>query len=99
VLRQLETRLVAETTFLADHTFLYKTYFWQNFAKTSLETLHTKNVANELSFLLVTHVTHFDIRFGHYSILESFFSYEQVMDRLDCRCSVRFLGPKMGETC
>jgi hypothetical protein len=66
---------------------------------TSPETLHTKNVANKLSFPLVTHTTHFDIRFGCYGILMSCFSSGHIMDRLDCSCSVRFLGHKMGETC
>jgi hypothetical protein len=67
-LRQSETRPDAEITFLADHTFLYKTGSWQNFAMTFPETSHTKNVTNELRFPLVTHMTDFDIRFGHYSI-------------------------------
>jgi hypothetical protein len=57
-----------------------------------------KNVTNELSFLLVTHTTHFEIQFGRYGTLESCFCSGQVIDRLDCRCSVRFLGPKMGES-
>jgi hypothetical protein len=65
---------------------------------TSPETSHTKNVINELSFPLVTHMTHFDKRFGHYDILKSCFSSGHIMDRLDCSCSVRFLGHKMGET-
>jgi hypothetical protein len=56
----------------------------------SPEDLHTKNVANELSFLLVTHTIHFDIRFGRYSNLKPCFSSGHVMDRLDCRCLVRF---------
>jgi hypothetical protein len=98
-LRQSETRLVTETIFLADHTFLYKIGFWWNFAVTSPETLYMKNVTNKLSFLLVAHITHFDIRFGRYCILKSYFSSGQVMDRLDCRCSVRFQGHKMGESC
>jgi hypothetical protein len=38
---------------------------------TSPETSYIKNVTNEFSFLLVTHTTYFDIRFGHYSILKS----------------------------
>jgi hypothetical protein len=62
------------------------------------ETSYTKNVTNKLSFLLVTHMTHFDIRFGRYSILKSCFSSGQVMDRLGCMCLVRFLHHKMGET-
>jgi hypothetical protein len=65
---------------------------------TSQETSHTNNVANELSFPLVTHTTHFDIRFGRYDILNSCFSSGHIMDRLDCSCSVKFFGHKMGET-
>jgi hypothetical protein len=66
---------------------------------TSPETLHTKNVSNELSFPLVTHTTHLDIRFGRYDILNFCISFGQAIDRLKCRCSVRFLGRKMGESC
>jgi hypothetical protein len=73
-LRQSKTRLVAESVFLTDHTFLYMSGFWQNFAMISLETLYTKNFTNELSFLLATHTTRFDIRFGRYSILKFCFS-------------------------
>jgi hypothetical protein len=57
---------------------------------TSPETSHMKIVANELSFLLVAHTTCFAIWFGWYGILKSCFSSGQVMDRLDCRCLVRF---------
>jgi hypothetical protein len=66
---------------------------------TSLETSYAKNVANELRFMLVTHTTHFNVRFGRYGILNSCFSSGQVMDRLNCRYSVRFLGHKMNESC
>jgi hypothetical protein len=97
-LRQSETRLVAESAFLADHTFLYKTGFWQNFAMTSPEISYTKNIANELSFLLVTHTNCFAIWFGRYGALKICFSSGQVKDRLDCRRLVRFLGHKMGGT-
>jgi hypothetical protein len=94
-LRQSETQPVAETTFLADHTYMHKTgLFWQNFFMTSPETSHTRNVANELSFPLVTHTTHLGTRFGRYSLLNSCSSSEHIMDRLDCSCSVRFLGQK-----
>jgi hypothetical protein len=41
---------------------------------TSPETSHTKNVTNELSFPVVTHTAHFDIRFDCYGILMSYFS-------------------------
>jgi hypothetical protein len=37
-----------------------------------------KIVANELSFPLVTHTTHFDMRFGCYGILKSCFSSGQI---------------------
>jgi hypothetical protein len=65
---------------------------------TSPETSYTKNVANELSFLLVTHMTRFDIRFGRYGALNIGFSSGQVTDRLDYKRLVRFLGQKMGDT-
>jgi hypothetical protein len=84
---------------MADHTFLYKIGSWQNFAMTSPETLHTKNVSNEISFLLVTHMSDFDILFSCYGILKSCFSFGHVMDILDCSCSVRCLGHKMAATC
>jgi hypothetical protein len=45
---------------------------------TFLETLHMKNVTNELNFPLVTHTTHFDKRFGRYGILKSCFSSGQI---------------------
>jgi hypothetical protein len=44
-LRQSETRLVAKTIFLTDHTYLYKIGFWQNFIMTFPETLHTKKMS------------------------------------------------------
>jgi hypothetical protein len=98
-LRQSEVRPVAETIFLSDHTYLYTTGFWWNFSMTSLETSHTKNVTNEVSFPLVTHTTHFGIRFGRYGILNLCFSSGNEMGRSKRRSSVRFLGHKMGETC
>jgi hypothetical protein len=41
-----------------------------------------KDVANELSFLLVTHMTCFNIRFGRYGFLKSSFSARQILDSL-----------------
>jgi hypothetical protein len=38
---------------------------------TSLKTLHTKSIVNELSFPLVTHMAYFDTRFGHYRFLKT----------------------------
>jgi hypothetical protein len=61
---------------------------------TSPETSHTKKVANELSFPLATHTTRFGIWFSRYGILKSYSSSKHIMDRLDCSCSVRFLGHK-----
>jgi hypothetical protein len=49
---------------------------------TSPETLYTKNVFNELSFLLVTHTTCFDTRFSRYGFLKLGFSAGQNLDRL-----------------
>jgi hypothetical protein len=36
------------------------------------ETLYTKDVANEPSFLLVTHTTSFDIQINRYEFLKKF---------------------------
>jgi hypothetical protein len=49
---------------------------------TSTETLYTKIVSNEHSFLLVTHMTCFDIWFGRYGFLKSGFSTRQILDSL-----------------
>jgi hypothetical protein len=57
-----------------------------------------KNVANELSFLLVAHTTHFGKRFARHGALNFCFSSGPVVDRLDSRHLVRFLDHKMGET-
>jgi hypothetical protein len=65
---------------------------------TSRETSHMKKVANELIFPLVTHTTHFGIRFSRYGILNSCSSSEHVKDGSDCIRSVRFLGHKVGKT-
>jgi hypothetical protein len=65
----------------------------------SPENWYTKNVANELSFLLVTHTTRFDIQFGRYGILNSGSSSRQNLDRLGIRCLIRFFCHKMSETC
>jgi hypothetical protein len=48
----------------------------------SPETSYTKNVTNELSFLLVTHMTHFDKRFGRYRFLKLGYGAELILDRL-----------------
>ncbi len=65
MLRLSEVGRIAEIEkFWTDLTFQHKSGFWWNFAMTSPETLYTKNVVKELSFLLVTHTTCFDIRFG-----------------------------------
>jgi hypothetical protein len=41
---------------------------------TSSEILYTKIVFKELSFLVLTHTTYFDIRFGRYRFLKSGFT-------------------------
>jgi hypothetical protein len=58
-----------------------------------------KNVINELSFLMVTHTTYFDIQFGRYGILKSDFSSGQILDSLGILCLIRFLVHEMSETC
>jgi hypothetical protein len=60
---------------------------------TSLETLYMKNVVNELSFLLVTHTTCFDIRFGRYGILKSGFGAGPFLHRLDIPVLGQVFGP------
>jgi hypothetical protein len=54
----------------------------QKFSMTSPESSYTKIVANELSFLLVTHMTCFVIWFVLYGILKSGFSSGQIPERL-----------------
>jgi RNA:NAD 2'-phosphotransferase (TPT1/KptA family) len=49
---------------------------------TSLENSDMKNVAKKLSFLLVTHTTHFNIRFGRCGFLNSGYGAELILDRL-----------------
>jgi hypothetical protein len=56
--------------------------------------LYTKNVVNEHSFWLVTHTTCFDIRFGRHSILNSGFSFGQILDRLDIQVLYLIFGPQ-----
>jgi hypothetical protein len=66
---------------------------------TSLETSYMKNVTNELSFLLVTHMTCFDIHFYHYRFLNSDFSARQILDSLAIQVLGQVFGPQDGETC
>jgi hypothetical protein len=82
MLQQSKTQAVAKPIILAGHTFLYKTGFCRNFAMTCPETSDTKDVANELNFLLVTHMTCFDIWFDNYRLLKSGFSTRQILDSL-----------------
>jgi hypothetical protein len=96
-LQQSESWLVAESAFLG-RLFLQKSGFWWNFAMTSPEILYTKNFTNELNFLLVTHMSCFNIWFGRYSISKSGSSSGQILDRMVYRCFIRFLGHKMSET-
>jgi hypothetical protein len=63
---------------------------------TSPETLYTKNVTNKLRFLLVTHATCFDIRFGRYGILKSGFSSGQILDRQGIQVLGQVFGPQDG---
>jgi hypothetical protein len=63
---------------------------------TSLETLYTKKVANDLCFLLVTHMTCFDIRFDRYEFLKSGFNTDEVLERLVIQVLGQVFGPQDG---
>jgi hypothetical protein len=63
---------------------------------TFLETLDTKNVDNELIFLLVTHTTGFDIGFGHYGFLKLGFISGQILDRFGILLLDQAFGPQRG---
>jgi hypothetical protein len=65
---------------------------------TSPETLYTKNVINELSFLLVTHTTSFDLGFGRYGILKSGYGADQIVDRLGIQVFDQVFGPQEVQT-
>jgi hypothetical protein len=65
---------------------------------TSPETSYTKNIANELSFLLVTHMTHFNIQFGCDGFFKSGYGDELILDRLMQKWNSQVWGPKMSET-
>jgi hypothetical protein len=72
----------------------HKSGFWRNFVMTSSETLYTKNVVNELSFPLVTHMTCFDTRFGRYRFLKSGYSADHILDRLGIQVLDQVFGPQ-----
>jgi hypothetical protein len=74
--------------------FQHESGFWWNFALTSPEALYIKNVANELSFPLVTHTTCFNTRFGHYGFLKSGYGARQILDRLGIQMIDQVFGPQ-----
>jgi hypothetical protein len=55
-----------------------------------------KNVVDKLIFLLVTHMTCFDTRFGRYRFLKSDFSAGQILDRLGIQVLGLVFGPQDG---
>jgi hypothetical protein len=59
-----------------------------------LETLYMKDVTNKPSFLLVTHMTSFDIQLGRYEFLKSNFVAEQILDTLTIRLLDQIFGPQ-----
>jgi hypothetical protein len=63
---------------------------------TSPETSYTRDVTNELSFLLVTHTTCFDVRFGCYGLLNSGFSIRQILDSQGIQMLGQDFGPQDG---
>jgi hypothetical protein len=60
---------------------------------TSPKTSYTKDVTNKLSFLLVIHMTCFDIRFGRYRFFYSGFSARQLLDSLGIQMLGQDFGP------
>jgi hypothetical protein len=63
---------------------------------TSPETSYMKDVLNKLSFLLVTHMTCFNIQFGRYGFLKSGFNARQILDNLGIQMLDQDLGPQDG---
>jgi hypothetical protein len=57
------------------------------------ETLYIKDVTNKPSFLLVTHMTSFDIQINRYEFLNSDFVAEQILDRLTIQAFDQIFGP------
>jgi hypothetical protein len=63
---------------------------------TSPETLYTKNVVNKLRFLLVSHMTCFDVRFDRYRFLKLGFSAGQILERLGIQVLCQVFVPQDG---
>jgi hypothetical protein len=55
-----------------------------------------KDVTNELSFLLVTHMTCFDILFGRYGFLKSGFSAREILDSMGIQVLGQVFGAQEG---
>jgi hypothetical protein len=62
----------------------------------SPETSYTKDVSNKLGFLVVTHMTCFDIRFGRYGFLKSGFSTRQILNSLGIQVLGQVFGAQEG---
>jgi hypothetical protein len=80
--------------FWAELTFLYKSAGWQKFSMTFPESLYMKDVANKLSFPLVTHTTSSDIQSNRYEFLMSDLDAEQILDRLTIHALDQNFGPQ-----
>jgi hypothetical protein len=65
---------------------------------TSPEILYTKNAVNELSFLLVTHMDYFDIRFGCYGFLKLGYGAELFWTAWTLERNPILKGPKMSQS-
>jgi hypothetical protein len=63
---------------------------------TSPETSYMKDVANELRFLLVTHTTCFNIRFGRYGFSQSDFRAREILDSLGIQVVSQVFGAQEG---
>jgi hypothetical protein len=63
------------------------------------KTLYMKDVANELSFLLVTHTTSSNLQSNRYEFLKSDLDAEQILDRLTIQAFDQNFDHKMNESC
>jgi hypothetical protein len=79
---------------------LLNQYFWQiiasNIKQVFGETSYMKDVTNELSFLLVTHMTCFDRLFGRYRFLKSGFSAREILDSMGIQVLGQVFGAQEG---
>jgi hypothetical protein len=78
--------------FWPELTFLYKSGFLPKIFHDLPRNLYTKDVANEPSFLLVTHTTSFYIWINRYEFLKLDLDAEQILDQLTIQAFDQIFG-------